>query len=189
VKSFFFFLILLILIGSGIYWYYLSGPYSNGLQRTFFGKQESMTLTSKSFKNGQKIPSKYTCDGEDVNPSLEFHAIPVNTKSLAIIVEDKDSKPQNFTHWIIFNILPTLNGIDENTVPDGAVQGINDFSNTFYNGPCPTEGEHRYVFKLYALDKRLNLEKGTTKSNIQKEMKNHILDEAELVGVYQKISQ
>ena len=171
----------------GLYWYYVSGPFSKGIQRTIFGTRESLTIQSDEFSNGQSIPIKYTCEGEDINPSLVFSAVPLETKSLAIIVEDLDSKPQGFTHWIIFNIRPILNGIEENSIPDGASVGINDFLNTFYDGPCPTVGTHHYVFKLYALDTLLDLGKGSTKQQVQNAMGNHVLEEAELTGLYKKI--
>ncbi len=180
------FIFLVVLLGAGIYLYYVKSPYSNGVQRTFLGKEESMTLTSANFTNFGALPSKYTCDGANVSPQLTFHAVPPSAKSLALIVEDQDSNPKNFTHWTVFDLNPSINGLDENSIPDQSTEGVNDFGNYGYSGPCPPSGTHRYIFKLYALDSPLGLPRGSTKDAIIKTIKGHILDEAEIVATYQK---
>lgn len=145
-----------------------------------------MAITSISFKNNGKIPAKYTCDDASVNPQLSFHAVPTDAKSLVLIVEDQDSLPKGFAHWIVFDIDPISNGIDENTVPDGAQEGTNDFGALGYGGPCPSSGTHRYVFKLFALDTTLGLQRGVKKDEILSKIQGRVLDEAELIGTYEK---
>lgn len=180
------FIFLVALIGTGLYLYYANSPYSTGVKRTPFGKLESMTISSKMFVNQGEIPKKYTCDDANVNPPLTFRAIPPSTRSLLIIVEDKDSTPKDFTHWSIFDLNPLINGLDENSVPDQATEGENSFGNFGYDGPCPPSGIHHYVFKLFALDSVLGLERGAKKEEILSKIQGHILDEAELVGTYKK---
>ncbi|MBD3252669.1 YbhB/YbcL family Raf kinase inhibitor-like protein [Candidatus Pacearchaeota archaeon] len=137
------------------------------------------------FNNNDKIPEKYTCDGDDINPLLEISDIPENTKTLVLIVDDPDAPMGIWVHWILFNI-PVIGKIEENSVPEGAVQGINDFKKPEYGGPCPPGGTHRYFFKLYALDTELDLAEGATKAEVEQAMKNHVLDKTELVGLYSR---
>ncbi len=185
-KSLLVFIFLVVLIGAGLYVYYINSPYSTGVKRTFFGKLESMTISSTSFSNQGKIPKKYTCDDANVNPPLTFNAIPPSSRSLLVIAEDRDSNPKDFTHWTIFDLNPSINGLNENSVPDQATEGVNSFGNIGYDGPCPPNGTHRYVFKLFALDSVLGLERGAKKEEILSKIQGHILDEAELVGTYKK---
>lgn len=145
--------------------------------------QEIMKLTSPAFTNNERVPSEYTCQGQDINPQLEISDIPENTQSLVLIVDDPDSPSGTWIHWILFNI-PLISAISEDSVPQGAVQGKNSFGENAYNGPCPGSGSHRYFFKLYTLDITLNLNEGATKTQVEQAMQNHILDEAQLVGVY-----
>lgn len=137
------------------------------------------------FNNMEKIPSKYTADGNNTNPPLEILDLPSNTKTLVLIVDDPDAPAGIWTHWILFNI-PIINRINENSVPKGAMQGMNDFKRLRYGGPSPPSGTHRYFFKLYALDTKLNLPEAARKSDIELAMKNHILAKAELIGLYQR---
>jgi hypothetical protein len=137
------------------------------------------------FKDNERIPSKYTCDGKNINPPLEFTDVPKNTKSLVLIVDDPDSPSGVFTHWILWNILPGTKSIKENSVPTGAEEGTNDFGNVGYGGPCPHSGTHRYKFALYALDTKLNFSNGT-KDSLEKAMKGHIIDKAILTGIYSR---
>lgn len=139
------------------------------------------------FKNNEKIPVKYTCDGENINPPLEILDIPKNAKTLVLIIDDPDAPAGIWVHWILFNI-PIINKIPENSIPSEAILGMNDFKKLKYGGPCPPSGTHRYFFKLYALDTKLNLPGGSKKSEIEKAMQNHILAKAELIGLYQRIS-
>ena len=152
----------------------------------------SFEITSTAFENKENIPEKYTCDGEDISPPLSWKSVPKNTKSLVLIVDDPDAPdPRNprmtWVHWVIYDINPNLKGFKENVVlVKNGVQGINDFKKTSYGGPCPPIGKHRYFFKLYALDTRLNLPGGKSKKEIEKAMKEHVLKEVELVGLYRK---
>src|SRR3990172_9628334 len=143
-----------------------------------------MVLKSNALLNNETIPAKYTCDGANVSPPFSFSAIPVESKSLALIVDDPDSPSKDFTHWIVFDINPLINGIEENSVPQGAVEGLSDFGEPHYGGPCPPSGTHRYIFKLYALDTKLGLEKGVTKQELLSKIQRHILEETELTGKY-----
>jgi Raf kinase inhibitor-like YbhB/YbcL family protein len=138
------------------------------------------------FKNGERIPSKYTCDGEDVNPPFEFINVPKNAKSLVMIVDDLDSPSKIFAHWILWNIPLNTKSIKENSVPKGANEGINDFGNVGYGGPCPHFGEHRYRFRLFAIDIGLNLPNTSKKNEIETVIKDHIIDKTILTGLYSK---
>lgn len=180
------FIIFLTLIGAGLYLYYVDSPYSSGIKRTIFGKLESMKLATNAFENNERFDPKYTCDAENISPSITFFTVPVEARSLALIVEDPDSPTGNFTHWVLFNINPLINGFEENKIPDGSIEGLNDFGEPKYGGPCPNSGVHRYVFKLYALDKKLELERGATKQEVQEAMKGHIIEDTQIIGLYEK---
>ena len=148
-----------------------------------------LTLTSEAFGDGERIPSKYTCDGENVSPPTVWSGAPNETRSYALIMDDIDAPAGRFTHWVIFNIPVTANRLEENvpaveTLPNGAKQGRNGFGKIGYGGPCPPSGTHRYVFHLYALDTLLNLQPGATKQDVLNAMKGHTLAEAELTGLY-----
>lgn len=145
-----------------------------------------MKITSSAFIHNTKIPSKYTCDGEDVNPPLEFSDVPENAKSLALIVDDPDAPMGTWVHWVLFNIPPDCRKIEENSIPKGAVEGINDFRKNNYGGPCPPSGTHRYFFKHYALDCVIDLKGTVTKKDLEKAMDGHIIAKAELIGLYSR---
>lgn len=154
----------------------------------------ALTLTSSAFKAGEKIPSKYTCEGEDISPSLAFGGVPEGTKSLALIVDDPDAPDPKapkrvWVHWIVFNLPPDGKGLPEDAsrkgVPKGSVIGLNDWNKASYGGPCPPIGRHRYFHKLYALDTMLPT-KALTKAELEAAMKGHVLAEASLMGTYQK---
>jgi len=147
---------------------------------------ETMKISSPAFEDNSPIPSKYTCDGEDINPPLEIKHIPEGTQSLVLIVDDPDAPSGTFLHWLVWNISPETNFIKENSLPAGAVQGKNDFGKENYGGPCPPFGQHRYFFRLYALDKKLNLPVGSKLKEVEKAMQGHILGESQLVGLYQR---
>ncbi len=142
-----------------------------------------MKISSFDFEHEGFIPEKFTCDGEDISPSLIIEDIPDGTKRLAIIVEDPDAPAGTWVHWIIFNIHVT-DVIEEGDSP--GILGINDFRKLQYGGPCPPSGIHRYFFKLYALDVKLDLKEGCHKKELIKAMEGHILAEAELIGLYQR---
>lgn len=144
------------------------------------------TLTSPVFVHNGMIPSQYTCDGQDVNPSLDIYGIPDTARSLVLIVDDPDAPAGNWDHWIVWNISPATHHIEENSVPPEAVQGVTDFGKNEYGGPCPPSGTHRYYFKLYALDNELNLDISSKKEDVENAIRGHILSQTVLIGRYQK---
>ena len=143
-----------------------------------------LILTSSAFQDKGHIPSKYTCDGEDVNPPLEIQNVPEDAQSLALIVEDPDSPGKTWVHWVLFNISPHITRIHEDSVPVGAQETVTDFGNSGYGGPCPTSGVHRYNFKLFALDEMLDLTEDVTREEIEHAMAGHIIEKAELTALY-----
>jgi len=157
----------------------------NGISFAEYGMEgrAKMKVTSPAFGNNDFIPKKYTCQGDDVNPPLAIENVPVDAKSLALIVDDPDAPVGTWVHWVVFDI-PIMDKIDEKSIP--GKQGINDFGKKNYGGPCPPSGIHRYFFKIYALDTNLTLREGVTKSELEGAMKGHIVGNAELVGLYKK---
>ena len=152
-----------------------------------------MKLTSSAFNNSGRIPVKYTCDGENVSPPLTFEDIPENAASLVLIMDDPDVptavRPErNFDHWVLFNIPPETREIAEGA--SAGTPGVNGAGESAYTGPCPPPQyepkEHRYFFRLYALDTELSLSEGTTKAAVLEAIKSHILKEAELMGTYSR---
>jgi len=151
----------------------------------------ALTITSAAFNEGDMIPSQYTCDGADVSPPLAWTGVPQGTKSLALIADDPDAPMGTWVHWVLYNLPPDTAGLPENvppdeTLPNGARQGVNDFKKFGYGGPCPPGGTHRYFFKLYALDTMLALSGRVTKQDLLQAMEGHILAEAQLMGKYQR---
>lgn len=147
---------------------------------------KQMTLTSPAFGENEKIPAVYTCDGEDINPPLIFENVPEDSHSLTLIVEDPDSPGKTWVHWLVFNIDPHSTGIGEDSIPKAAVETVTDFGNKGYGGPCPSSGTHRYNFKLYALDTTLDVTEDVTREEIEEAMVGHIIDSAELTGIYSR---
>jgi len=147
---------------------------------------DTLKLSSPAFKHNESIPSKYTCDGADVNPPLMIENVPSGTKSLALIVDDPDAPAGTWVHWVVWNMGPSTIEIKENSIPSGALQGFNDFRKTDYGGPCPPSGTHRYFFKLYTLDMMLSLDPKTKKADLERAMKGHILAQCELIGLYKR---
>jgi Raf kinase inhibitor-like YbhB/YbcL family protein len=129
---------------------------------------------------------RYTCDGKGVNPPLRISNIPGETESLVLIVDDPDAPAGAFTHWLVWNISSSTNYIEEDSVPEGAIEGSNDGGGIAYYPPCPPSGTHRYFFKIYALDKSLDLEMGTERSILEQAINEHVLDQAELIGLYSR---
>jgi len=147
----------------------------------------ALSLKSSAFKQGETIPLKYTCDGDNVNPLLEIHGVPEGTKSFALVVDDPDAtRGTPWDHWILWNIHPKVRYISEDSIPEGTVLGKTSFGKMKYGGPCPPRGSgpHRYVFQLYALDTLLDLPEGATKEELQAAMKGHELEKTALVGLY-----
>ncbi len=150
-----------------------------------------MEITSSAFGSGEMIPAKYTCDGADFSPPLDWSGSPAGTKSFALVCDDPDAPMGTWVHWVIFDIPPSATMLAEGftrekDLPGGGTQGINDFRKIGYGGPCPPGGTHRYFFKLYALDTMLGLKPGITKDQLLKAMRGHILAEAQLMGTYRR---
>lgn len=145
---------------------------------------KSFTLESSAFKHNKPLPSKYTCDGENVSPELHWSGAPENTKSFVLIVDDPDAPGKTWVHWVLFNIEAGISRIDEDS--SAGIHGNTDFNAAKYGGPCPPSGTHHYHFKLYALDTKLDLSKGATKQDVERAMEGHILAHAELIGLYQR---
>ena len=151
-----------------------------------------MKLTSSAFAPEELIPFKYTCDGVDVSPPLEWTDVPDGTKSLALIVDDPDAPSGLFVHWLLYGISSSEKGLTEGIGIDessagGGRQGKNSFGKVGYGGPCPPSGTHRYFFHLYALKNDLaNLRSGASREELDNSMRGHILAEAELMGKYKR---
>lgn len=143
---------------------------------------KAMVITSSAFKNNEFLPRKYTCNGENTNPPLEFSEVPPEAKSLVLIVDDPDAR--GWVHWVVFNINPEIREIGENSLPEGGIEGVTSFGEASYGGPCPPSGTHRYFFKLYALDKVLSIEGTADKNSVLDAMDGAIIDQAELIGLY-----
>jgi len=143
-----------------------------------------MQITSPAFRDNQMIPRQYTCQGQDINPTLEISGIPAEARTLALIVDDPDAPMGTWVHWVVFNIPADTNLIAENSIPGD--QAGNDFGRKNYGGPCPPSGTHRYFFKVYALDTILEAEAIESKDELEAAMQGYILDEARLIGLYKK---
>lgn len=148
-------------------------------------------VSSAAFEEEGMIPGKYTCDEDDVSPPLAWDSIPEGTKTLALICDDPDAPMGTWVHWVLFNLPGDISDLPENIPPErelesGAKQGTNDFGRIGYGGPCPPGGTHRYYFKLYALDAKLDLEAGAKKPQLLEAMEGHILAEGQLMGKYSR---
>ncbi len=155
------------------------------------GNKMDIKVTSSAFEEGGMIPSKYTCDGDDISPPLQWDVVPEGTKSVALISDDPDAPMGTWVHWVLFNWPADSKEITEDVPPDkalpnGAKQGITDFRRIGYGGPCPPGGTHRYFFKIYALDKMLDLDAGADKPALLKAMEGHILGQGQLMGRYKR---
>lgn len=183
---------------TGIAWdgkhIWLTGTYSDLYKLEIAeegGAAMNIVVTSSAFKEGEEIPGKYTCDGEDMSPPLAWAGLPPGTRSIALISDDPDAPGGTWVHWVAFNISPERKGLPENMpadkiLPDGAVQGVNDSHQIGYGGPCPPSGVHRYYFKVYALDTKISLEPGAAKKDLEKAMAGHVLAEGQLMGRYKR---
>ena len=156
-----------------------------------------MTLTIKStaFEDGDAIPSEYTCEGDDISPALTWAGVPETARSLVLIVDDPDAPDpkapkMTWVHWVLYNIPPDATGLSEGIkpaeLPPRTKEGTNDWKRTGYGGPCPPIGRHRYFHKLYALDIVLEDLKKPTKAGVEAAMQGHVIEQAELLGTYQK---
>lgn len=154
-----------------------------------------MTLTSPAFEPGGAIPSRYTCEGANVSPPLEWSEVPASARTFTLIVLDPDAPDpeaprRTFVHWVLYDIPRTARGVPEaavrNDLPRGTVEGINDFHSAGYGGPCPPLGRHRYFFNLYALDQALPAMRNATRQDVERAMQGHVVAQAELIGTYAK---
>jgi Raf kinase inhibitor-like YbhB/YbcL family protein len=156
------------------------------------GHAMAFSLSSKSFPSGEDIPKKFTCEGADVSPELSWTDPPANTKAFALIADDPDAPAGTWTHWVLYDLPADVKDLPESTsksaeLPSGARQGKNDFGKVGYNGPCPPPGKsHRYFFKLYALDSKLNLKPGATRQEVERGIASHTLGKAEWMGRYKR---
>ncbi len=151
----------------------------------------TIELTSPAFSEGEMIPTRYTCDGEDISPALAWSGVPETAQSLVLICDDPDAPVGTWDHWVLFNIPADASGLpeavaSESTLESGAVHGKNSWGRPGYGGPCPPGGTHRYYFYLYALDARLPLEAGSTKAQLLQAVEGRILDQGQLMGRYQR---
>jgi len=158
----------------------------------FPGAPMSIQVTSAAFADGQSIPAKYTCDGSDISPPLQWTNAPPNAKSFALVADDPDAPVGTWVHWVIYDLPAGTGALPENVAKSqfaagNAKQGINDFRRIGYGGPCPPPGKpHRYFFKLYALDMLLDLKPGLGKKDLLKAMEGHVLAQGQLMGTYQR---
>jgi Raf kinase inhibitor-like YbhB/YbcL family protein len=144
-----------------------------------------MKITSSAFQESGNIPSKFSCDGTDTSPPLQIAGVPPQAKSLVLIVDDPDAPSGLFTHWTAWNISPQTNSIAEGSTPKG-MQGTNDFGKSGYGGPCPPSGTHRYYFKIFALDRELDLPSSAKRGQLDAAMKGHVIGQGELMGRYSR---
>jgi Raf kinase inhibitor-like YbhB/YbcL family protein len=149
-----------------------------------FGKSWGLRIYSPAFLENGYIPDKYTCDGENVSPPLHIKGVSTKARSLVLIMEDPDAMAGDWVHWTVWNMDAATRVISENSIPDGSVEGDTDFDLPAWAGPCPRWGVHRYLFKLYALDTKLELASRATRPQLESAMKGHVLDRSELVGLY-----
>jgi Raf kinase inhibitor-like YbhB/YbcL family protein len=165
----------------------------NTLAQSRSGSAMTLTLTSTAFAHRGQIPSKYTCEGQDISPPLAWSGIPAAAKSLALIVDDPDAPDpaaprMTWVHWVLYNIPTSASGLPEaaRQLPAGTLEGVNDWKRTGYGGPCPPIGRHRYFHKLYALDTVLPDLGEPSKAKLEAQIKDHVIAQAELVGTYEK---
>ena len=160
------------------------------------GDTMTFAISSPTFSSGENIPITFTCDGRDISPTLQFSGLPDAAGSLVLIVDDPDAPDpkapkMTWVHWLLYNIPSSSSGLAENVsptdLPPGTLEGINDWRRTGYGGPCPPIGRHRYFFKLYALDTKLPDLGQPSKADLEKAMQGHIIEQAELIGTYQRI--
>lgn len=162
------------------------GQQTNSNRESYISNTASMQITSPAFEQNGQIPEKYTCEGEGVNPPLQFKDVPPEARSLVLIVDDPDAPSTTWVHWLVWNISPGAAGIVENSVPPEAMQGLTDFGQQQYGAPCPPSGSHRYFFKLYALDSKLSISSFSDKAALEKAIEARMLTKAELIGLYQR---
>ena len=163
--------------------------------RLYAEEKMPLTLSSSAFMHGGQIPSEYTCEGKDIAPPLQWEGVSSNARTLVLIVDDPDAPDpkapkMTWVHWVLYNIPPDTTGLPSGATSGdllpGTKEGINDWKRTGYGGPCPPIGRHRYFFKLYALDRSLQIKEKPTKAEVEAAMRGHIIEQYELVGTYEK---
>ncbi|HKV54598.1 MAG TPA: YbhB/YbcL family Raf kinase inhibitor-like protein [Candidatus Binataceae bacterium] len=155
----------------------------------FTAQNQALSITSPAFRNGDTIPTRYTCSGENISPALKWNDVPQKTESIALIVDDPDAPNGMFVHWVFFNLPAGAGGLPENVRPsktaEGGTQGLNGRGQVGYTGPCPPPGApHHYHFRLYALDRKLSLNSAAGASEVESGLKGHVLAASELVGIF-----
>jgi Raf kinase inhibitor-like YbhB/YbcL family protein len=184
------FAIILLILGGGVWFLRKPSPQPPRqipVKVSYPKSKQKMKISSSAFQNQQTIPAKYTCEGENINPPLKIEDVPTEAKSLVLIVDDPDAPAGTWDHWLVFNIDPTVKEIAEGSIPPGGVQVSNSFGQKDYGGPCPPPGPaHRYFFKIYALDSRLEETGINNKQDLLEAIEEHLLDSAELVGLYSR---
>ncbi len=179
--------VVLIVVGSGFYLFKDKAPKPQDGNSLINNQSKNMIISSSIFQNNGEIPKKYTCEGEGINPPLEFSGIPSEAKSLVLIMDDPDAPMSDgFVHWVVFNMNPTISGIAENMKPESGTEGTGSSGKQGYVSPCPPSGTHHYHFKLYALNDALDLNSSVGRNEIEKAMEGKIVGQAELIGLYQK---
>ncbi|HZE67960.1 MAG TPA: YbhB/YbcL family Raf kinase inhibitor-like protein [Pyrinomonadaceae bacterium] len=148
-------------------------------------------LISTAFQDGGMIPAKYTCDGQNISPPLNWSGIPQSAKALALVSEDPDAPGKTWVHWVVYDLPPTATQLPEGVRPEetisgGGKQGKNDFGKIGFGGPCPPSGTHRYFFRLYALDRETGIQPGAMKEQLMKAIEGHVVAEGELMGRYKR---
>jgi Raf kinase inhibitor-like YbhB/YbcL family protein len=167
-------------------------PDGDGASAQMLGSNKAgMGVVSPAFTEGSMIPKRYTCDGEDVSPSLQWTGIPEGAKTLSLICDDPDAPMGTWVHWVLFNIPVAMNGLppgvpSKKILDHGAKHGRNDFGSLGYRGPCPPGGMHRYYFRLYAVDTEINLDSGITAPQLLRAMEGHVVAEGQLMGTYKR---
>jgi Raf kinase inhibitor-like YbhB/YbcL family protein len=146
------------------------------------GAPSRINVSSAAFQGRGTIPDRFTCKGANTNPPLQFEGIPKNARSLVLIMDDPDAPGGLFNHWLVWNIAPATSQIAENSVPTGATQGTNDFGKTGYDGPCPPSGTHRYYFRVFALDQKLDLKSGAKRAALDRALHGHVVARGELMA-------
>jgi len=163
----------------------IAGAFAIATAALFAAGGVKMKITSSAFQEGANIPLKFTCDGADTSPPLQIADGPTGAKSLVLIVDDPDAPTGLFTHWTVWNISPQTSSVGEGSAPNG-IQGTNDFGKSGYGGPCPPSGTHRYYFKIFALDRELDLPFGAKRGQLDAAMKGHVVAQGELMGRYSR---
>lgn len=176
--KFWFGILLFLALGGGIFYKY----FYNG---TIFSKG-TIAFSVQEFSNGELIPKKFTCDGTDISPSFLIERVPGDAKSLVIIVDDPDAPPTTFTHFLMLNIDPQIGSIDQGVTPAGATVATNDYGKQEYNGPCPSIGTHKYFFRVFALDKVLDLGEQSKRIDVDSAIRGHVIAKGEYTGTFIK---